>query len=68
MQNFSLQEWGFEPITSYVPVIEPVLDAERFLEAETTSLFLSGKFAQVPLITGMTKDELSYQALRKYID
>jgi hypothetical protein len=68
MQNFSLQEWGFEPIISYAPVIEPVLDAERFLEAEPTSLFLSGKFAQVPLITGMTKDEFSYKALRKYID
>lgn len=66
--NFCLQEWGNEPITSYGPVIEPVTGAERFLEANPTILFLSGKFAQIPLITGMTKDEFSYKALRKYID
>jgi hypothetical protein len=67
MQSFCLQEWGYEPIASYKPVTEPVTGAERFLEADPTDVFLSGKFAQIPLITGMTRDEFSYKALRKYI-
>ncbi|XP_021928724.1 esterase FE4 [Zootermopsis nevadensis] len=60
---FGLTEWANEPISSYFPVIERVTRGERFLEANSTDLFLSGKFAQVPLITGMTKDEFSYKAL-----
>lgn len=68
LQIFCLQEWANEPISSYFPVIERVTRGERFLEANSTDLFLSGKFAQVPLITGMTKDEFSYKALRKYMN
>jgi hypothetical protein len=67
MQVFFLQEWGPEPVTTYVPVIEPDTIAERFLEADPTELFLSGKFAKVPLITGITKDGFSYKALCKYV-
>jgi hypothetical protein len=63
-----LQEWGSEPIFLHGPVIEPALGPGRFLEAHPAKLFLSGKFVKVPLITGMTKDEFSYKALRTYID
>jgi hypothetical protein len=63
-----LQEWGYEPIVIYSPVIEPASAHGRFLEAHPVKLFLSGKFVQVPLITGVTKDEFSYKALRTYID
>lgn len=63
-----LQEWGFEPIVLYGPVIEPASAHGRFLEAHPATLFLSGKSVQVPLITGITKDEFSYKALRTYID
>jgi hypothetical protein len=41
---------------------------ERFLEAHPAKLFLSGKFVEVPLMTGMTKDEFSYGALGMYRD
>ncbi|PNF14266.1 hypothetical protein B7P43_G07079 [Cryptotermes secundus] len=58
-----LAEWGPEPVTTYIPVIEPDVIAERFLEADPTELFLSGKFAKVPLITGITKDGVSHKAL-----
>jgi hypothetical protein len=68
VQVSCLQEWGFEPIVLYGPVIEPASAPGRFLEAHPAKLFLSGKFVEVPLITGMTKDEFSYKALRTYID
>nr|ABN05619.1 female neotenic-specific protein 1 [Cryptotermes secundus] len=58
-----LAEWGPEPVTTYIPVIEPDVIAVRFLEADPTELFLSGKFAKVPLITGITKDGVSHKAL-----
>jgi hypothetical protein len=63
-----LQEWGFEPIILYGPVIESASGPGRFLEAPPAKLFLSGRFVEVPLITGLTKDEFSYKALRTYID
>jgi hypothetical protein len=63
-----LQEWGDEPILLYGPVIEPAAGPGRFLEAHPAKLFLSGKFFDVPLITGITKDEFSYKALRMYSD
>ena len=63
-----LQEWGYEPIVLYGPVIEPASGPGRFLEAHPAKLFLSGKFVDVPLITGITKDEFSYKALRTYRD
>jgi hypothetical protein len=66
VQVSCLQEWGFEPLVG--PVIEPASGPGRFLEAHPAKLFLSGKFVEVPLITGMTKDEFSYSALRMYID
>jgi hypothetical protein len=66
MQVLCQQEWGPEPVTTYIPVIEPDTIAERFLEADPTELFLSGKFAKVPLITGITKDEVSHKALCKH--
>ncbi|PNF24245.1 Esterase FE4 [Cryptotermes secundus] len=56
-----LIEWGNSPVIG--PVIEPASGPERFLEAHPAKLFLSGKFVEVPLITGMTKDEFSYSAL-----
>jgi hypothetical protein len=50
------------------PVIERASVPGKFLDAHPTKLFLSGKFVDVPLITGMTKDEFSYFAPSMYID
>jgi hypothetical protein len=66
VQVSCLQEWGNYPVIG--PVIEPASAPRRFLEDHPAKLFLSGKFVEVPLITGMTKDEFSYGALRTYID
>jgi hypothetical protein len=65
MQVLCQQEWGPEPVTTYIPVTEPDTVPERFLEADPTELFLSGNFAKVPLITGITKDGVSHKALGK---
>jgi hypothetical protein len=66
VQVSCLQERGYDPLIG--PVIEPASVPERFLEAHPAELFLSGKFVEVPLITGMTKDEFSYAALCTYRD
>lgn len=38
----------------------------HFLEAHPTDVFSSGNFNKVPLIAGITKDELDYMVYRKY--
>nr|QCC89018.1 carboxylesterase 3 [Meteorus pulchricornis] len=51
-------EWNKDPILIWLPVVEPeVPGVERFLPAQPIDLIREGKFHQVPLITGITRDE-----------
>ncbi|XP_015127077.1 esterase FE4 [Diachasma alloeum] len=51
-------EWHRDPILVWLPVVEPeVPSVERFLPDQPMNLIRQGKFHQVPLITGITKDE-----------
>ena len=55
------QEFYGDPVLRWAPVVEPeVPGVERFLPAEPVDLILQGKVAQVPLITGVNKDEFGY--------
>ena len=55
---FFHQEWHNDPILVWLPVVEPeVPGVERFLEAQPIDLIREGKINDVPLITGITKDE-----------
>lgn len=46
-------------------MIEPELGQERFLTDHPVRLILQDKFAKVPIMTGVTRDEFSYSALGK---
>ncbi|XP_015516134.2 esterase E4 isoform X1 [Neodiprion pinetum] len=51
-------DWRYNPVLLWNPVVEPkVPGVERYLTDEPVKLILQGKFHQVPLITGITKDE-----------
>ncbi|KZC07956.1 PREDICTED: esterase E4-like [Dufourea novaeangliae] len=54
----SLFEWHGNPILLFKPTVErEVRGVERFLTAQPYDLIKQGKFHQVPLILGVTKDE-----------
>ena len=56
MKNF--QEWHGDPIAIWYPVIEPEIPGvERFLTDQPVDLIRSGKFYQVPVFMGVTKEE-----------
>lgn len=51
-------DWYYNPILLWAPVVEPEIPGvERFLPADPEELIRQGKFEQVPLVTGITKDE-----------
>ncbi|XP_058809537.1 esterase FE4-like, partial [Phymastichus coffea] len=52
-------EFYGDPILIFAPVVEPkVKGIERFLHAQPVDIIRSGDFNHVPLITGITKDEI----------
>ncbi|XP_058796122.1 uncharacterized protein LOC131666989 [Phymastichus coffea] len=52
-------EWYNDPTLIWSPVVEPVVPGvERFIVDQPLNLIRQGKFEHVPLITGITKDEL----------
>ncbi|KAG8277021.1 hypothetical protein J6590_051922 [Homalodisca vitripennis] len=51
-----------EPFSLFAPVVERHKGKNRFLRDDPLKLFKSGKFAQVPLITGFTRDEFNWRA------
>jgi hypothetical protein len=57
------QDWGYDPILFYTPVIEQESDEERFLTESPMKTLLDGKFMNIPWMTGMNKDEFIYRAL-----
>ncbi|CAL7939259.1 unnamed protein product [Xylocopa violacea] len=51
-------EWHRDPIVIWKPVVErEIAGVERFLPAQPVDLIKQGKFHQVPVILGITKDE-----------
>ncbi|XP_046991019.1 esterase E4-like [Schistocerca americana] len=58
-------EWGWDPMVVFGVIVEKDFGdgADRFITVDPTEQLLSGDFAQVPLITGTTKDEFSWIAL-----
>ncbi|XP_001603584.1 esterase E4 [Nasonia vitripennis] len=58
-------EFYGDPILIFSPVVEPKIEGvERFLRAQPVDIIRSGDFNHVPLITGVTKDEIVGTALR----
>uniref|UniRef100_A0A1B6L422 Carboxylic ester hydrolase n=1 Tax=Graphocephala atropunctata TaxID=36148 RepID=A0A1B6L422_9HEMI len=50
------------PFSLFSPVVEKQGGENRFLRDDPVKLFQSGQFAQVPLITGITRDEFNWRA------
>ena len=42
----------------WLPVVEPVLGQERFFTDEPNKLFKNGNFTKVPVIIGMSTNEI----------
>lgn len=56
---------GSNPVLLWTPVIERDFGQERFLTENPTLTYIQGRFAQVPVITGMTELEFAGPAIRK---
>ncbi|XP_011700535.1 PREDICTED: esterase FE4-like isoform X1 [Wasmannia auropunctata] len=53
-------EWYDDPILIWTPVVEPEIPGvERFLPEQPIDLIRKGKFHMVPLIAGVTKNEIN---------
>uniref|UniRef100_A0A1B6F8S3 Carboxylic ester hydrolase n=1 Tax=Cuerna arida TaxID=1464854 RepID=A0A1B6F8S3_9HEMI len=50
------------PFSLFGPVVEKQGGDKRFLRDDPVKLFQSGQFNQVPLITGITRDEFNWRA------
>ncbi|XP_023312047.1 venom carboxylesterase-6-like [Anoplophora glabripennis] len=59
---FQFREFGYDPVLIWSPVIEDDFGQTRFLTAHPIDLIQSGKFQNVPFITGITTDEFGYYA------
>jgi hypothetical protein len=59
----NFQDWGYDPILLYTPVIEQGTSEEQFLTENPIKTLLHGNFMNVPWMTGMNKDEFIYRAL-----
>ncbi|KAJ8888197.1 hypothetical protein PR048_007684 [Dryococelus australis] len=58
------REFAWDPIVSFLPVLERESDGgEQYLTEDPIQQMLSGNFAQVPFITGMTQDEFAWRSL-----
>lgn len=62
--NSLLTEFAECPMLAWMPVVEPDFGQERFIEEEPVKLFREGRFHRVPVLTGITEDEFSSNALR----
>lgn len=52
------QEWHGDPILVWSPVVEPVIEnRQRFIIGQPVDLIRQKRINDVPLITGVTKDE-----------
>lgn len=55
------------PVLIWLPVIETDFGQERFLTEDPTELYRSGRFARVPVLSGVTKYEFLYPAISEYL-
>ncbi|XP_054262011.1 juvenile hormone esterase-like isoform X2 [Macrosteles quadrilineatus] len=54
-----IKDFAFEPIALFAPVIEVATDSNPFLQEDPLILIRDGRFAQVPFVTGITRDEFA---------
>ncbi|KAK5641618.1 hypothetical protein RI129_010165 [Pyrocoelia pectoralis] len=59
---YSFNEFAYDPIMKWLPVIEPDCGQERFLTDHPVKLLLRGEFEKVPVITTVTAEEFKYTA------
>ncbi|KAF2891820.1 hypothetical protein ILUMI_14353, partial [Ignelater luminosus] len=57
------QQFGTDPILVWHPVIEPDFRQERFLIENPVKTIECGEFTKVPVMTGITEEEVSFLAL-----
>ncbi|KAF2887968.1 hypothetical protein ILUMI_18205, partial [Ignelater luminosus] len=60
-------EWSYDPMIPFKPVIEPK-GKNAFLTKDPIKLLKSGKFSQVPFITGFTTEDGSIKSSALYND
>lgn len=56
---------GGNPVLLWKPVVEPDLGQERFMTDNPTRLYTQGRFARIPVITGVTELEFAGPAIGK---
>lgn len=58
---------GGNPSLLWKPVIEPDFGQERFMAANPSRLYVQGRFARVPVMTGRTEIEFTGSAIGKIL-
>lgn len=61
-----LQEFGFDPLSIWVPVLEKDFGQERFLSIDPVIAVKEGKMHAIPYIVSQTTDEFYWKAFSKY--
>ncbi|KAF5306941.1 hypothetical protein FQA39_LY00171 [Lamprigera yunnana] len=59
---YEFDEFAYDPIMMWLPVIEPDCGQERFLTDNPVKLVLEGKYEKVPVMAGITTEEFKYVA------
>ncbi|RZC35343.1 COesterase domain containing protein, partial [Asbolus verrucosus] len=59
---FQFEEFGYDPVLIWSPVIEEDFGHERFLPEHPVKLIEEGSFAEIPIIMEVTKDEFANRA------
>lgn len=68
MSLFNKQEWRFDPILLWTPVIELDFGQERFLIENPVESVLKGDFVKVPVIGGLPEFDFAAPAFGKTIN
>lgn len=63
--TFFSQEFGFDPLSLFRPVVEPDFGQERFLDIEPMDAIREGKMHTVPYIISQTRNEFFWKAFSK---
>ncbi|KAB0802871.1 hypothetical protein PPYR_05057 [Photinus pyralis] len=59
---YQFDEFAYDPIMMWLPVIEPDCGQERFLTDDPVKLILRGEFERVPVMVTVTAEEFKYTA------
>lgn len=60
------QEFGFDPLSIWVPVLEKDFGQERFLSIDPVTAVKEGKMHAIPYIVSQTTDEFYWKAFSKF--